>query len=799
MANYEVIPQYVLSDTKDWLSFGENVGKLVVSGINMLPIQTVSIATEQTVAGYTFTEAGTSLATSTFASTVASIVSTLATIGAVIAVVMVVQSYLSAWAGVDSLKRKRDKVLNMFRKIKRLNRIADINKIVYGNMEQYLQQKFDMLTKYQNELNDNNLIVRDFIGAKTNTYLLSNPIINYLNNEQNVLDIIKTNDYNYIRVVSFKEYVKDLDVLELDKIRIAQADINTTKTYIDNLNALLVLIDKIENYKLYPQVINDINFIKENVNILLKEINKTYIEQLNTQKIDNPLKMLEEITNDIPFLDLSSQNYDIGGLSFYPTEYIANDIPLMLNSLNKKDLMILIFNNIYIKKFIMLMINYYLSLNDLSNDLKKYINSSINTFNYLSQIISLKSLSEKYYNQQLPDNANVDRYRIFIYLKKLFISKTITFLNNYKFTYRKSNNVKVSNTIKVNDKLFDFSSTKYSFNDFIYYFDFNTEDENQKIDNIDINTIEIDNLQENYFNYIKDIKEELSKYGINFNIAYTVTTSFLWIKKIKLSQNGDVITDFVNFIYYIYNILQQIQNIIDTSYENCKYITYNYNFSNLTFDNKLIENKEQKDIRIKECIFVKEEIDKKIEELEAKLYQVRQDYKYEYSVFSDLFLSETSYFLFELFTKLETITNSSVSLIKQTQLSVNNVGYNINFYEILFEFFTKYLNNYSGYIYSNNTYLNTLTTITQCNFVSVLQIACDYKPIEVKIENLEKDTINLQQTEISQTQLQEILDLSSDIETSDILANTEFKEPNIKNNSIGKVAVTLLGVALLSN
>lgn len=798
MANYEVIPQYVLSDTKEWLSFGENVGRLVISGINMLPIQSVTIATEQTVAGYTFTEAGTSLATSTFASTVASIVSTLATIGAVIAVVMVVQSYLSAWAGVDSLKRKRDKVLNMFRKIKRLNRIADINKIVYGNMEQYLQQKFDMLTKYQNELNDNDLIVRDFIGAKTNTYLLSNPIINYLNNEQNVLDIIKTNDYKYIRVVSFKEYVKDLDILELDKIRIAQADVNSTKTYIDNLNALLVLIDRIENYKLYPQVIDDINFIKENVNILLKEINKTYIEQLDTQKINNPLQMLEEITNDIPFLDLSAQTYNIGGLSLYPTEYIANDIPLMLNSLNKKDLMILVFNNIYIKKFILLMINYYLSLNDLSNDLKKYINSSINTFNYLSQIISLKSLSEKYYNQQLPDNVNVDRYRIFIYLKRLFISKTINFLNNFRFTYRKSNNVKVSNTVKVNDKLFDFSSTKYSFNDFIYYFDFNTEDENQKIDNIDINTIEIDNLQEQYFNYINDIKQELSQYGINFNTEYKIAHT-IFGHTYYSTKKGDIIQDFVGFIYYIYNILQQIQNVIDTSYENCKYITYNYNFNILTFENKLVENKEQKDIRIKECILVEDEINKQIEELEAKLYQVRQDYKYEYSVFSDLFLSETSYFLFELFTKLETITNSSVALIKQTQLSVNNAGYNINFYDILFEFFTKYLNNYSGYIYSNNSYLNTLTTITQCNFVSALQIACDYKPIEVKIENLEKDTINLQQTEISQTQLQEILDLSSDIETSDILANTEFKEPNIKNNSIGKVAVTLLGVALLSN
>ena len=507
--------------------------------------------------------------------------------------------------------------------------------------------------------------------------------------------------------------------------------------------------------------------------------------------------MLEEITNDIPFLDLSAQTYDIGGLSFYPTEYIANDIPLMLNTLNKKDLMILIFNNIYIKKFIMLMVNYYLSLNNLSKDLKKYINSSINTFNYLSQIISLKSLSEKYYNQQLPDNANVDRYRVFIYLKRLFISKTINFLNKFRFTYRKSNNVKVSNTIKVNEKLFDFSSTKYSFNDFIYYFDFNTEDENQKIDNIDINTIEIGNLQEDYFNYIKDIKEELSKYGINFEREYK--EQFMTFKNIYITVKADKIDNFINFIYYIYNILQQIQNVIDTSYENCKYNTYTYSFNILNFENKLIESNSQKDIRIKECIFVKEEIDKKIEELEAKLYQIRQDYKYEYSVFGDLFLSETSYFLFELFTKLETITNSSVSLIKQTQLCVNNAGYTINFYEILFEFFTKYLNNYSGYIYSKNNYLDTLTTIAQCNFVSVLQIACDYKPIEVKINNLEKDVITLKETEISQTQLQEILNLSTDIETSDILANSEFKEPNIKNNSIGKVAITLLGVALLSN
>ena len=446
LSSYDLIDVDTLTAVQNYASLGEHAGKLVISGVSMLPIQTVTLATEQTVAGYTFTTAGQAVGSTGFLATVGSIVSTLSIIGAVIAIVLTINSYLSSMWAVDSIKRQRDKVLTAFRKIKRLNRVADINKILYGNIEQYLNEKYNLLTSYENSLNDNNLIVRNFIPAKTNTYLLSNPIINFLQNEQNVLDIINTNNYKYIKVISFVEYVKELNILELDKIRIANADINTTKAYIDNLNALLVLIDKLENFKLYEQVIKDINYIKNNVNILLTEIKKTYIEQLDNQQIDNPLLMLEEITNDIPYLDLSAQTYDIGGLSKYPTEYISNDLPILLNQLNKKDLMILIFNNIYIKKFIMLMGSYYLSEQNLQTDTLKYINSAINTYNLLNEIKSLKILKEKNYNQVLPNNVNVDRYRIFTYFKELFIKKTQQFLLNYKFTYKKSNNVKVTNS-----------------------------------------------------------------------------------------------------------------------------------------------------------------------------------------------------------------------------------------------------------------------------------------------------------------------------------------------------------------
>jgi hypothetical protein len=210
-----------------------------------------------------------------------------------------------------------------------------------------------------------------------------------------------------------------------------------------------------------------------------------------------------------------------------------------------------------------------------------------------------------------------------------------------------------------------------------------------------------------------------------------------------------------------------------------------------------MQTKQTDTIRIKDCILVNDIIDKKIEELESKLYQIRYDYKYEYSVFSDLFLSEQSYFLFEMFTKIESLTNSSVAIIKNENLSVNNGGYNINFYEILFEFFTKYINNYSGYIYSNNNYLKTLTNIAQSNFVSVLNIACDYKPLTVKVNEL-TDNITLSTKQITQSKLRDILDLSEDITTTDILSNTEIKEPNIKQSNTGKIISTIIGVALLS-
>ena len=153
-----------------------------------------------------------------------------------------------------------------------------------------------------------------------------------------------------------------------------------------------------------------------------------------------------------------------------------------------------------------------------------------------------------------------------------------------------------------------------------------------------------------------------------------------------------------------------------------------------------------------------------------------------------------------MFSKIETLTNSSVALIKDTQLSVNYAGYNINFYDIMYEFFTKYLNNYSGYIYSKNNYLKTLTDITQSNFVSVLQIACDYKPLNLKLQDLKDDTVKLSQEKISQTQLKEILELSNDITVSDILANEEVKEPNIKKDTtLLKIASIVVGGALLSN
>lgn len=819
LSSYDLINVEDFTVAKGYASLGEHTGKLVIAGVNMLPIQTVTLATEQTVAGYTFTTAGYSVAQSTTMAVVGKVVSALGYIGAIIAVALVVNSYLSSMWAVDSIKRQRDRFLTMFRRIKRLNRIADINNVVYGNMKNYLESKYKMLEEYEKTLNDTNLEIRNFIPAKTNTYLLSNPIINFLQNEQNVLDIIKTNNYNYIKVISFIDYEKDINILELDKIRIANADINTLKAYIDNLNAILVLTDKLETFKLYEQVIKDINFIKNNVNILLNEIKKTYIEQLNTQDIDNPLQMLEEITNDIPFLDLSAQTEDIGGLSLYPNEYIANDIPILFNTLNKKDIMILVFNNIYIKKFILLINTYYHTEENLQQDTLKYLNSSINTYNLLSEIISLKNLKEKNYNQVLPNKNSVERYRLFTYFKKLLIEKTKTFILNYGFNYRKSNNVKVKNGLILNEKIYKlddyFYNKNYKFNDYLFYFDFNTNDDNERIDNIDINTIDFTNFEQQYFDYISDIRTQIKNYGIDI-IYLTDSEIDNVVNQLKdklgffgareeLGKNEEYyktrhILNLQEFVYYFIWALTKIQKEINSAYEKCNYKTYTYSFNKIYFNENLFEQKETKTIRIKECILISDIVDEQISNLESLLYQVRQDYKYEYSVFSDLFLCEQSYFLFELFSKIETLTNSSVALIKQTELSVNNANYNINFYDIMYEFFTKYINNYSGYIYSKNNYLKTLTDITQSNFVSVLQIACDYKPLNLKIETLKEDTINLKQEKISQTELKDIIELSTDIVASDILANEEIKKPNInKDNTLLKVASIIVGGALLSN
>ena len=132
LSSYNLVPVETLTDIQNYANLGEQAGKLVISGINMLPLETVTLASEQTVAGYTFTTAGQTVGSTGFLSTVSSIVSTLSIIGTVIAIVITVNAYLSAMWAVDSIKRQRDKILTAFRKIKRLNRIADINKIVFS-------------------------------------------------------------------------------------------------------------------------------------------------------------------------------------------------------------------------------------------------------------------------------------------------------------------------------------------------------------------------------------------------------------------------------------------------------------------------------------------------------------------------------------------------------------------------------------------------------------------------------------------------------------------------------------------
>lgn len=818
ISSYDLISVNDFTTVQNYSGLLENTGKLVIAGVNMIPVYSVSLASEQTVAGYTFTTAGESLSSTAFASSVSSIVSVLGYIGIAITIILTINSYLSSMWAVDSLKRQRDKFLTMFRKIKRLNRIADINKIAYENLKLYLDNKYKMLENYEKQLNDNNYIVKDFISAKTNTFLLSNPIQNFLQNEQNVLNILSQNNYKYINVVSFIDYDKNINMFELDKVRIANADTQTLKTYIDNLNAILIITDKFETMKLFDQVVNDINYIKNNVNKLLNEIKKTYVEQVSNQNIDNPLQMLIEITNDIPFLDLSAQTQDIGGLSLYPAQYIANDIPILFNTLNKKDLMILVFNNIYIKKFINLMISFYQTEKQLQQDTLKYISNGIKIYNILNEIIGLKILKEKNFNQHLPNNVYVDRYRIFTYIKKIFIKKTQYFLSTFSFKYKKLNNVNVRNSLYLDDKIYDieqyFYNKDYDFNDFLYYFEFNTQDKDQQINNINLDTIEMGDFETQYFSYINDIVEELKKYSIDITKAtdemLNKIKNMLWSKYGGFRAGAEFynnqeyfqhihITSIYELVYYIIYVLTYLQIEIDKSYEQCNFVNYEYNFNKLTFNEKITEQKQTTNIRIKDCILIGDIVDKNISELESQLYQLRQEFKYEYSVFSDLFLSEQSYFLFELFTKVEQITNSSIGLIKDTQLSVNNAGYNINFYEIMFEFFTKYLNNYSGYIYSKNKYLDKLTNITQSNFVSVLQIACNYKPIDVKVEDLNKSNIEIISKTISQTELKNILELSNDITTSDILSNTEIKQPDIKDNSTTKLIATVLSVALLSN
>ena len=127
LSSYDLVNVEQLTTVQNYANLGESAGKLVIAGANMIPTYTVTLATEQTVAGYTFTTAGESLATTSFFSTVSSVVSALSIIGTIVAIALTINSYLSSMWAVDSIKRQRDKILTMFRRIKRLNRVADIN------------------------------------------------------------------------------------------------------------------------------------------------------------------------------------------------------------------------------------------------------------------------------------------------------------------------------------------------------------------------------------------------------------------------------------------------------------------------------------------------------------------------------------------------------------------------------------------------------------------------------------------------------------------------------------------------
>ncbi len=693
------------------VSLAVNTGKFVVSGIELgINIATATVSNSV------------SLGIGNFLLATKAIVGALGLIGAVLFVGGVVYGMLSAMWSVDSIKRKRDKVLLVFRKSKRVLRCIDPNKVIKYGITEYLNNQLKTISELKKEINTNDIIKKVFISSFTNTYLLSNPISTYLINEQNMLNLIKQNNIEYISVLSFKDYISEYNILELDKIRINTADNETLSMYIDSLNAILVMIDQISMYNLENQTKDDIAFIKDNVLKLLNYIKSNYSEQIKNQDITDPELMLTELTENLPLLDLSS--YNIGNLQNFPQEKF-NEIFSMLKMINTKSLMTVIFNNIYIEKFINIMLIYKKRYENkdisLLNDIDKLINKSVTAYNLLNKIIGLKILYEKIKYEDIESNVNIEMYRQFFEIKNIFVDMIVSIFNKINVVYNKSNGVTVTNNIKfVNDlKLIeDNFYTKIPQENFLKsYIEFNTVDKNQQINNIDVNSIIITD-SEYIYKELSSIFEWLYNHGIT-------------IEKININNWNDL-------NYFVYNILSQIQKNIDKYYYNSNFISKNIIFKNYKIsENTLLQYPVNEIIDYKECINLENLLLNKINDLYSELYKIRFDFAYEYSILSDLFINKQEYFFFEIFSKIESIVNSSNSLILNNDISNTQYGIQINFYDILFEFFTKYINNYSGYILSKNKYLNNLTQISQTNYLSTISIACKYETLDIKQQNIE--------------------------------------------------------------
>lgn len=772
------------------VSMATNFAQIVVSGIKL----TANIATKL---GTTLINTG----MKTFLTSMSSILSALGVIGLILAVGEIVYSLLSAMWAVDSIKRARDKVLLVFRKAKRVIRCIAPNKVIKYATDEYLNLKVLELNELKKQIEISENKKRSFISSYTNTYLLSAPILTFLTNEQNVLKVIKDNNYDYIDVVSFKDYISDYNILQLDKIRINTSDNETLSQYIDNLNAIHIILDRISEYNLEQQVIEDINFIRNNINILLEYIKKSYIEQLQAQDITDPENMLIELTKNIPFLDLSS--YGVGNLQNFPQQFLIKDINTMFNKINKKSLMVLLFNNIYIEKFIGVMLVYkqkYSDNNEVSliNDINNLIEKSLLAYNYLNEIISLKLLFEKYENQPLPDKIYSTQYDNFTNIKKLVIDKIGVLFSKYDFIYKKSNDVIVSNKLIFVKDLFDietyFYKSFYNSNYLNEYIDFDTNDENQKYVNIDKTQIEVYNLN--------------GLYDSIFNEVY------IWLEQRGIPKNKIEINTFDDFLKNIFLLLGSIQTEIDKYYSLSQDLNIEYSFKKYSINNNRLLYENLKDnIKLKECIYVDEYILNEINKKYIELYKIRFDFAYQYSILSNLFLNEQIYFFFEIFSKIESIVNSSNGLIYNNRISDTEYGIQIDFYEIMYEFFTNYINYYSGYILRNNNYLTNITKIANTNFISVLTIACNYQTIEMQEENLANSEIKVDTNLIKDSELLLLLEKNIDNYVFDTGIITETTEniltdpqninndivPTIKADSKGELIgiITLLSTLLI--